>query len=206
MTAFPFTHPHIRFTHSRFQLQRVVASSPSGAGRINFTETADPTWTIQFTSIPLLESEVAELAAWWSQFRGGLRSTLVTQNVTCRPFAHSNPAQAGPAQDTGILASVTDGNVLAVNDVSAALVLQPGDLLGLELGAFRGLHRVTAVSGTGTSRTITVEPPPRSYVAQAGAVVRFEQPELNMRSPVDSWSASEGARPVVSFSFVESRV
>ncbi|MCC5777846.1 hypothetical protein ACFPOD_04860 [Nitratireductor kimnyeongensis] len=206
MTAFPFTHPHIRFTHSRFRLQRVVASSPSGAGRINFTETADPTWTIQFTSVPLRESELAEIAAWWSQFRGGLKSTLVTQNVTCRPFAHSNPAQAAPAQDAGVLDGVSGGNVLAVSGVSPSLVLQPGDLLGLERLTFRGLHRVIAVSGSGTSRSITVEPPPRSYVAQAGAVVRFEQPELNMRSPVDSWSVSEGARPVVSFSFVESRV
>lgn len=206
MTAFPFTHPHIRFTHSRFRLQRVVASSPSGVGRINFTETADPTWTIQFTSVPLRESELAELAAWWSQFRGGLKSTLVTQNVTCRPFAHSNPAQAAPAQDAGVLDGVSGGNVLAVSGVSPSLVLQRGDLLGLEQDAYRGLHRVTAVSGSGTSRSITVEPPPRSYVAQAGAVVRFEQPGLNMRSPVDSWSVSEGARPAVSFSFVESRV
>jgi len=204
MTAFPNTHPSIRFQHSRFKLNRTVASSMSGGGRVNHTQIGDPFWTIDFTSVPLTEKELAQLDAWWSSLREGLKSTLVTQNVTCRPFAHANPANAAPAQDTGTLSSVTSGNVLNVSSVSSSLVLQVGDLIGLEKDAYRGLHRVVAVTGTGTSRSITVEPPPRSYVAVSGAVVRFENPELVMRPVPGSWAVNGLGRPQVSFQLVES--
>ncbi len=202
MTAFPFTHPHIRFGFARFQLVRDVRSVASGKGRMNYSEVSDPVWTITFNSVALDERKLAELTAWWETLRGGIRSTLVTQNVTCRPFAHiSDPT---PAQDTGILDSITDGNVLAVSGVSAALSLTVGDLVGLENGNYRGLQRVTEVSGSGTNRTLTVEPPPRSYITP-GAVVRFIQPELVMRPVPGSWSVPDEGKPRVSFSFVESR-
>ena len=204
MTAFPNTHSSIRFQHSRFKLNRTVAASMSGGGRFNYTQIGEPFWTIDFTSVPLREKELAQLEAWWSSLRDGLRSTLVTQNVTCRPFAHANPANAAPAQDTGTLSSVTSGNVLNVASVASGLVLQPGDLIGLEKDAYRGLHRVVAVSGTGTTRAITVEPPPRSYVAVEGAVVRFENPELVMRPVPGSYSVNGLGRPQVSFQMVES--
>ncbi|WP_309086469.1 hypothetical protein [Chelativorans sp.] len=171
---------------------------------MNYSEIDDPTWTITFRSVGLLESELAELKAWWSSLRGGLRSALVTQNVTCRPFAHSNPANAAPAQDTGTLGGIANGNVLTINGVSAGLILRAGDLLGLEQGAFRGLHRVETVAGAGTTRTVTVEPIPRSYVGVAGALVRFEMPELVMRPVPGSWSETEGPRAEATFSFVES--
>lgn len=204
--AFPFSHPHILFGHSRFRLARDVRSVASGGGRMNHSEVSDPVWTITFTSVQLRERDLAELTAWWDNLRSGLRSALVTQNVTCRPFAHANPANAAPAQNPGNLVSVTDGNVLSVDSVDAALTLQPGDLIGLEVGAYRGLHRVVAVTGAGTtSRIITVDPPPRSYVAQAGAVVRFERPELVMRPVPGSFSVPDEGLPRVSFSFVESR-
>jgi len=204
MTAFPNTHSSIRFQHSRFKLNRTVASSMSGGGRFNHTQIGDPFWTIDFTSVPLKEKELAQLDAWWNSLRDGLRSTLVTQNVTCRPFAHANPANAAPAQDTGTLSSVSSGNVLSVSSVSSSLVLQAGELIGLEKDAYRGLHRVVAVTGTGTSRSITVEPPPRSYVAVEGAVVRFENPELVMRPVPGSWAVNGLGRPQVSFQMVES--
>jgi hypothetical protein len=170
---------------------------------MNYSEVSDPVWTITFNSVALDERKLAELTAWWESLRGGIRSTLVTQNVTCRPFAHiSDPT---PAQDTGVLDSITDGNVLAIGGVSASLSLTTGDLIGLEDGNFRGLHRVTAASGSGTSRMVTVEPPPRSYITN-GAVVRFVQPELVMRPAPGSWSVPDEGKPRVSFSFVESRV
>lgn len=204
MTAFPNTLPAIRFQHSRFKLNRTVASVMAGGGRFNHTEVGDPFWSIEFTSIPLREPQLAALEAWWHSLRDGLRSTLVTQNVTCRLFTHSNPANAAPAQDTGVLASVTGGNVLNVSSVSAGLVLQAGDLIGLEAGASRGLHRVIAVSGAGTTRAITVEPPPRAYVAGVGALVRFENPELVMRPVPGSWNVSGQGRPQVTFQMMES--
>lgn len=176
----------------------------SGGGRFNHTEIGDPFWSIEFTSVPLKEGELAALDAWWHSLRDGLRSTLVTQNVTCRPFAHSNLANATPAQDTGTLTNVTGGNVLNVASLAAGLVFQPGDLLGLEAGAYSGLHRCVAVAGSGTTRAITVEPPPRSYVAVAGALVRFENPELVMRPVPGSWSVSGLGRQQVTFQMMES--
>lgn len=206
MVAFPNTHPNIRFRHARFKLNRTVAAVMSVGGQFNHTQIGQPFWTIEFASVPLKESELAELEAWWASLREGVRSTRVTQNVTCRPFAHANPANAAPAQDTGTLSSVTNGNVLNVTSVASGLVLQPGDLIGLENDAYRGLHRVVAVSGTGTTRAITVEPPPRSYVAVEGALVRFENPELVMRPVPGSYSVNGLGRPQVSFQLVESPV
>jgi len=204
MTAFPNTLPGIRFQHSRFKLNRTVASTLSGGGRFNHTQIGEPFWSISFSSVPLRESELAALEAWWNSLRDGLRSMPVTQNVTCRPFAHSSPSNAAPAQDTGTLSSVVGGNVLNIASVASGLILQTGDLLGLEVGAYRGLHRVVSATGAGTTRAVTVEPPPRSYVATAGALVRFENPELVMRPVPGSWNITEGARPQATFQMAES--
>jgi hypothetical protein len=202
--TFPRALPSIRFGWCRFELKDPVKASPSGAGLINYTRIGDPAWTIRFTTVPLRESELATLSAWVVSLRQGLKSALVQQNVTCRPLAHSDPANAAPAQTAGTLASVTNGNVLAVTGVASGLVLGAGDLVGLERSGKYGLCRVTDVSGTGTTRTITVEPPPRSYVAQAGTTVRFENPKLVMRLAPDSWSLADGYMPVASFQMVES--
>jgi len=200
--SFPRALPlDIQFLHARFVLQRFVASV-AGSSRINYTEVDDPVWTITFPTKRLRESQVAALDAWWSSLRDML-PVLVTQNVTCRPFAHAAPENAAPAQDAGVLDSITNGNALAVSGVSASLVLQAGDLLGLEYSGKRGLHRVVEATGAGTSRTITVDPFPRSYVGIAGAVVRFENPSLIMRPVPKSWTLSEGSRTSASFSFVE---
>jgi hypothetical protein len=197
--------PDIPFLHARFKLQRTVGASPAGAGLMNYTETFTPVWTIDFATKPLLESQVSTLSGWWDSLREGLRSALVEQNVTCRPKAHWNPADAAPAQDTGVLDSITSGNQLAISSVSSSLVLAKGDLFGLEYSTFYGLARVVSVSGAGTSRAVTVEPPPRSYVGVATALVRFEDPKLIMRPVPRSFQLSAGARPTASFSLVESR-
>ncbi|WP_244480813.1 hypothetical protein [Mesorhizobium sp. Root157] len=182
-------------------LEDNVAASPSN-GMVNYTQFADPVWRIDFTTVPLRESEFPIIDAWWKSLRGGLKAALVTQNVTCRPLAHAATADAAPAQDTGVLDSITNGNVLAVSSVDAGLVLAPGDLIGLEKTGKRSLGRITEVSGTGTSRTITIEPPPRSYT-DAGSAVRFEKPMLVMRPIPKSWNVTDGPLPVVSFSLVE---
>lgn len=191
----------IDFRHARFMLEENVAASPSN-GMVNYTQFADPVWRIDFTSVPLRDSEFPIIDAWWKSLRGGLRAALVTQNVTCRPLAHASSDNAAPAQDTGVVDSITDGNVLAVSSVSSDLVLAPGDLIGLEKAGKRSLGRITDVSGSGTSRSITVEPPPRGYT-DAGSLVRFERPMLVMRPVPKSWSVTADVMPVVSFSLVE---
>ncbi|EXL08609.1 hypothetical protein [Aquamicrobium defluvii] len=192
----------IGFRPARFMLEDSVAASPS-TGLMNYTETTDPVWRIDFTSVPLTDAGLAVLDAWWKSLRGGLRAALVTQNVTCRPLAHSKLESATPAQDTGVLDSITNGNVLAVSGVSPDLVLGVGDLIGLEKAGKRSLGRVTDVSGSGTGRTVAVEPPPRGYT-DAGSLVRFERPMLVMRAVPKSWSVAGDFNPVASFSFVES--
>lgn len=191
----------IRFRHARFMLEENVAAAPSN-GMVNYTQFADPVWRIDFRTVPLRDSEFPILDAWYKSLRGGLRGALVTQNVTCRPLAHADPANAAPAQDTGVVSSIADGNVLTVTSVSAALVLAAGDLIGLEKSGKYSLGRVTEVSGSGTSRAIMVEPPPRGYT-DAGSVVRFDRPMLVMRPVPKSWSVTDDVMPVVSFSLVE---
>lgn len=192
----------IDFRHARFFLEESVAASPSN-GMLNYTQVADAVWRIDFTTVPLRDSEFPIIDAWWKSLRGGLRSALVTQNVTCRPLAHAAAANAAPAQDTGLLGGISNGNVLALTSVSATLVLGAGDLVGLEKAGKYSLGRITDVSGSGTARSITVEPPPRGYTG-VGSLVRFENPMLIMRPVPKSWSVTDGALPVVSFSLVES--
>jgi hypothetical protein len=84
-------------------------------------------------------------------------------------------------------------------------VLAPGDRIGLERSGRSYVGRVTEASGSGSTRTITVEPPPFSTVAQAGALVRFAEPAILMRPVPDSFQAPRSGRfYTVSFKLVES--
>lgn len=202
--SFPRPLPDVRFKWCRFELSDPIKASPSGGGLINYTRVGDPTWTIKYQTAPLRETQLAELMAWLQSLRGGLKSALVEQTTICRPAAHTGSADPSPAQQTGTLTSVTGGNVLAVSGVHSGLVLRPGDMLGLTASGKRGLCRVTEASGAGTTREITVEPPPRSYVAVNGAVVSFQSPKLIMRLVPDSVTVSDGPMPEVGFQMVES--
>ncbi|WLR94248.1 hypothetical protein Q9316_08795 [Shinella zoogloeoides] len=155
------------------------------------------------TTRPLLMSQYAEVEAWWLSLRGGLRRVLFRHPLVCYPTAHGQ--NKAPAEDAGNLVSVASGNILSVDNVAAGLVLGPGDRLGLERAGRYHLGRVTEVAGAGTSRTITIEPPPFATVSQAGAVVRFAQPALVMRPVPDSFQAPRSGRfYTVSFKLVES--
>lgn len=200
---FPRGLPDIDFRPARFELQRFTGFSRSGQRLANMVDYADPRWSIQFESVPLYDDELERLKAWWDSLRE-MRTVLVSQNVTCRPLAHAAPANAAPAQDSGVVASASGGQVV-VNSVSAALVLAPGDMIGFEAGFLRAVARVTDVSGSGTSRTLEVEPVPPAGVAVAGTVVVFENPKLLMRPVPGSYSESGGFMPVVSFRLEESR-
>ncbi|MGB3814717.1 MAG: hypothetical protein WA950_15970, partial [Shinella sp.] len=78
------------------------------------------------------------------------------------------------------------------------------DRIGLEHANRWYVGRVTEASGIGTIRVISVEPPPPSNIAQAGAVVRFDRPGLLMRPVPDSYQATRSGRHYsVSFRLVE---
>jgi hypothetical protein len=202
--TFPRELPDVGWQVADFLLSDAVKASESGARLINYTQVEDPTWVASLTSAPLLYSEYAAVEAWWMSLRGGLRTVLFRHPFVRYPAAHGQ--NQAPADDPGNLVSVTDGNVLAVNGVDAGLVLAVGDRVGLERAGRYYVGRISDVSGSGVSRSITVEPPPFDTVAQAGAVVRFAKPALVMRSTPGSFQAPRSGRFYnVSFQLKESQ-
>ena len=201
--TFPRELPDVGYVTADMILRDGVTASPSGARLINYTSVLPPAWEVMLTTRPLLMSQYAEVEAWWLSLRGGLRRVLFRHPFVCYPKAHGQ--NKAPADDAGNLVSVASGNILSVNSVAAGLVLTPGDRVGLERAGRYHLGRVTEVAGAGTTRTITIEPPPFATVSQAGAVVRFAKPALVMRPVPDSFQAPRSGRHYnVSFKLVES--
>ncbi len=181
-----------------------VVASRSGARLVNYTQVEDEAWVADIETKPLDDDEFAMVDAWILSLRGGLRSVLFRHPTQGYPKAHRD--NHAPADDPGNLVSVTDGNILSVNSVDAGLNLSVGDRIGLEKSSKYYVGRITEVSGSGTTRTITVEPPPFDTVAQAGAVVRFANPALVMRLVPGSYQApGEGLFRPISFQLRESQ-
>ena len=200
--TFPREIPAVPYVTADFVLNDPVKASPSGARLINYTQVGDPAWQATLVTKPLRYSEFAEVEAWWLSLREGLRRVLFRHPHVCYPKNHGG--NQGPADDAGNLVSVTGGNVLAVDGVDAALSLSVGDRVGLERVGRYHIGRITEFAGAGTSRTITIEPPPFDTVAVAGAVVRFARPALVMRPVPGSWSSQQsGGRYTASFQLVE---
>ncbi len=200
--TFPRELPDVGYVTADFVLDDPVRASPSGARLINYTQIADPAWRATLVTRPLVYSQFAELEAWWLSLRDGLRRVMFRHPHVCYPKNHGQ--NQVPADDAGGIVSVTGGNVIAVGSVSEDLSLVVGDRIGLENGTRRHVGRITEVSGTGTSRTITIEPPPFAAVSAVGTVVRFARPGLVMRPVPQSWSVQKsGSRYVASFQLVE---
>lgn len=200
---FPREIPAVDYVTAAFVLRDGVKASPSGARLINYSQTTDPAWEATLVTKPLRASSYAEVEAWWLSLREGLRRVLFRHPHFCYPKNHV--ADKAPADDSGNLVSVASGNVLTVNGVAGALSLSVGDRLGLERGGRYHVGRVTEVAGAGTTRTITIEPPPFSAVAQVDAIVRFAKPALVMRPVPGSWDVQQSnGRYTVSFRLVES--
>jgi hypothetical protein len=202
--TFPRPLPDIDWVKCDFILDDPVKASRSGARLINYTQTEDEVWVADMQSRPLYYDEYASIEAWVLSLRGGLRSVLFRHPTQGYPKAHRD--NHAPADDPGNLVSVTDGNILSVNSVDAELNLSVGDRIGLEKSSKYYVGRITEVSGSGTTRTITVEPPPFDTVAQAGAVVRFANPALVMRLVPGSYQApGEGLFRAILFQLRESQ-
>lgn len=200
--TFPRDLPDVGYTQADLVLDQGTVAAPAGRRKINFTQINDPTWRVTLSTRPLQYSEFAAVEAWWLSLRGGLRTVLFRNPHVCWPKAHGQ--DQAPANDAGNLVSVSGGNVLSVNSVDAGLVLQAGDFIGLERAGRYYLGRISEASGSGTTRTLTVEPPPFATVAQAGSVVRFAKPALVMRPVPDSWQAGRsGSRYTATFQLVE---
>jgi hypothetical protein len=200
--TFPREIPSVDYVTAAFVLRDSVKASPSGARLINYSQTTDPAWEATLVTKPLRASSYAEVEAWWLSLREGLRRVLFRHPHFCYPKNHV--ADKAPADDAGNLGSVASGNILTVTSVSTALSLSVGDRVGLERSGRYHIGRVTDVAGSGTSRTITIDPPPFSVVAEAGAIVRFAKPGLVMRPVPGSWDVQQSnGRYTVSFRLVE---
>lgn len=203
--TFPRELPEdIGFRVLRFEPMRGVAAARSQNRVVNHSQVTEPVWVADLETVPLRYQDRMKVEAWYQSMRGGLRKALYWHRLSCYPAAH--PVDGGVAIDPGNMVSVADGNILTVDSVDENLVLSPGDLVGIE-ATHRALGIVTDVSGTGTSRVITIEPEPPADVAVAGAVVRFVKPTLLMRPVPESLTVREPATGqwVVGFKLQESR-
>jgi hypothetical protein len=200
--TYPRELPEVLFTTVDLVLNDGITATASRGRLTNYTQHSPPLWGVSLTTQPLTDDQFAEIEAWVLSLRGGLKPALFRHPAQQYPRKHV--ADQTPAEDTGALVSVTSGNVLNVSGVSEDLQLSTGDLLGLERAGKLGYFRITSVTGTGTTRAITVEPPPYATVSQAGAVVRFIAPAMTMRLIPSTYSAQRnGALYTVTFKMME---
>lgn len=203
--TFPRDLPEVGYVTADFTLDDGVTASETRGRLTNYTEYAAPLWMATLETRPLRYSDFSALQSWWFSLRGGTRAKGVRfrHPHVCYPKAHwQNHA---PADDEGLVASISNGNVLVVNSVSPDLVLGDTDFIGLEYLTRTYIGKVVEVSGVGTSRTITVEPPPYAAVAQPGAKVRFANIPLLMRPVPGSFAFRQtNGRYTASFKLQES--
>lgn len=200
--TFPRELPDVGYTECALTLDDGVTASQTRGRLTNFTQHRDPIWSAKLVTRPLTFSQAAEFDAWWLSLRGGLKKVLFKHQHVCYPKAHWN--DHGPADDTGLITAVTSGNVLSVAGVDEDLSLSSGDFIGIERLSRYYFGRVTECSGTGSTRTISVEPIPFSTARQTGAVVRFAKPAMLMRPVPGSYAVASGIRTkTITFSLVE---
>lgn len=201
--TFPRELPAVGYATADFTLSDPVKSSASGAQRFNYTQISDPVWEARLVTVPLDYWQFTELEAWWLSMREGIRGGVLFRHPrVCFPKNHSQ--NQAPAEVPGNLAAVTNGNVLTVTAVDAGLSLTIGDRIGLERAGRYHIGKVTEVPGSGTSRAVTIEPPPPAAVSVSGTVVRFARPACHMRPVPGSWAPRETTGLyTVSFSLIE---
>lgn len=202
MVTSPVALPVFTWSSIQLELQRFVSQSQSGGRLTNVVEYADPIWLASFTTKSVQHLKLRPLEAWWQSLRGGIRSVRYRHPSYSCPVAHIRAR--GPELDSGIVSTITSGNVLAVSSVAAGLILTPGDYITVAQGALYAVGQIVAVSGAGTTRTIEIEPPLPSTFA-AAAVVYFDRIEMLMRPVVTSWEATGSTVRSASFQLVESR-
>ena len=189
----------IGYVDSDFRLVRAVSLSRSGQRLTNIVEYADPVWVLDCETIPMDRDTFAKLEAWWAELRGGLRSILYRYPDFRFPAGHAT-ADASVLQ-TGSVQAVSNGNVLSVSGVAAGLKLTSGDLVTLAKVDERYVGRISAVSGAGTARTITIEPAIPFGSVVTGATVYFDRAQPIMRPVAGSFQRNKVTIGIFSASF-----
>ena len=197
--------PDIGWAQRDIRLLRSESASRSGNRLTNVVEFADPVWTVSLESLWLTELELFAFEAWRDGLRGAMTPILYRDPGYASPAAHIRAR--GPEAQGGTVASVTSGNVVRVNGVNAGLVLARGDFVTFESGAARALGRIVTATGTGTTRTITIEPVFARHLPTTGATARFDRIELVMRQVPSSFSVRRQSNlHAASFDLMEARI
>lgn len=195
--------PAVEFLVAYPQLVESVSMARSGNRTLAFVEYADPVWQIIMRTVSLKAEPRLLVEAFRDATRGGQQTVLYRPKHMCIPRAYWGDATNAALTNEGSLVSVTDGRQLAIGSVTNGLTLGAGDLISLATDDYRSLHRVqTGGVAASTAIDVTVEPPVPGYIA-AGAVVKFKDPELNMRVVPGSFSIPDELFPVASFTLVE---
>jgi len=193
--TYPLAFPSIaRFSSVRFDLVRTDIVTRFRSGDQQAAEVADALWSADFTSAKLMPGDHEEWSAWWASLRGRLGTFLAFDPSRRRPRMHPN----GIAGWNGV-GSVTGRGAfaIAVEGVPSTLQLRPGDYVGLQQGARRGLHRILApasASGGGTI-ALDVEPAVLTSAFPVGATARFHDASCLMRLEPDSIEAPRTKNP-----------
>ncbi|SKA30993.1 hypothetical protein [Consotaella salsifontis] len=202
--TFPRAIPDVPYVGADLELIESVSQSRSGERLTNIVEYADPVWRVTLTTKPLRPPLAASVEAWWRSLRGGLKTVLYRHPWYCTPIG--NVSSRGPELDPGTVSSVASGNVVAIASVDAGLVLSPGDYVSFAaVSGVRHLGQVSDVSGTGTSRTVTIEPPAPVGLNLVGATARFDRAELLTRPIAGSHDVSGSSTlKTITFQLLES--
>ncbi|WP_102960211.1 hypothetical protein [Mangrovicella endophytica] len=202
----PLVLPAVGFdAQSTLELSLSVSQSRSGGRLTNVIEFADPVWIATMKTLPLYNADYRRVQTWFNSMRGGIRP-VIFRLPRYVPAAHAGNLE--PAKQAGTVSAVTSANVVSVIGVHAALILTQGDFVSfLTPAGRRYLVQVDKVNGSGTSRTITFEPPLSIGANIDAATVYFDRAEILMR-PI--WNSFKPETPgyvcPASFQLVESRL
>ncbi len=201
----PGSLPNVGHQSGLPRLVRSVSVSRASKRLIAVIETADPFWQIDIMTASLDQVEWMQFAAFHTEYGDGMKTILWTPplHISVPQYYWEDRANAA-LSNNGNLVSVTGGFNLAINSVANGLRLRRGDLISLATGDYRSLHRVMddEVIAADNELELRVEPAVPPYIEE-DAIVRFKDPELNVRLLPDSFEMPDQWRTTAQFTLVE---
>ena len=185
-----------------FSIGRPMAVNRLNGGVTQVRELGEPRWFGSFTYAAFRRMKFQELQAWIDSLRGGLQ--FFYAHDALKPYPAYYPGGVGltgwPGTGT-IVGLATDS--IGVTGTIANMKFKAGDMVGLQEGAKRGLHRVVEdvtfnPAGTGV---LFVEPRVQLTLFSAVAIVQFIRPVCTMVLDPGSVSTTQTAGTPSSISF-----
>lgn len=191
--TYPRELPDYKLVRATFKLIDGTVSSVSHKGsKINISQIADPTWTLDIETRPMWDHERRVWAVWKNSLRGGLRE-FVAYDKTRRPLAYPsarNPGDISAGWDgTANVTSLGEAGLLSLSGLPLNYVVSIGDRIGLEEGGAYGyyevLEEVVAVAG---SVTVAVVPFLHTGIFTTAATARLWDAKCKFRIDWQSWN------------------